>query len=393
MSTTRQSFPSGRVAIVGAYESPRRKAPGVHPYQIHAEVIRGALADAGLTAADVDGFATTATFPPEAGWQMSVAEIVEYVGLQPTWLDSSDLGGAAFVGHAGHAVAAIEAGLAEVVVVSYAASGRSTPLPFPDYNTNATGPGQWEVPFGPSTVSTYALAAQRHMHQFGTTSEQLASIAVQCRANAADNEHAMYRSPMTVEDVVSSAMISTPLHKLDCCVVTDSGGAFVLTSLDRARDLAKTPVRVLGFGEAVGQVQMSQMSDFTSTSTVRSGRDAYASAGLGPGDIQSAQLYDSFTITVAMALEDLGFVAKGEVGAFVEDGNISPSGRLPINTDGGGLSSNHPGRRGALATIEAVRQLRGESPGVSLQDVSNCIVSTTGGSLSATATMILGVDR
>ena len=384
-------FPSGKVAIVGAYESPRRVAPGIHPYQIHAEVIAGALADAGLSAADVDGFATAATFPPEAGWQLSVAEVAEYVGLTPRWLESTDLGGAAFVSHAGHAVAAIEAGLCDIAVVSYAASGRSTPLPYPDYNTNATGPGQWEVPFGPNTVSTYALAAQRHMHQYGTTSEQLAAIAVQCRANAADNPHARYRTPMTIEDVVGSTMISSPLRKLDCCVVTDSGGAFILASAERARDLAKTPVLVLGFGEAVGQVQMNQMVDFTSTSTARSGADAFATAGLRPEDIQSAQLYDSFTITVALALEDLGFVPRGEVGPFVADGGIAPKGRLPINTDGGGLSSNHPGRRGALATIEAVRQLRGESPGVQLDGVTNCLVSTTGGSLSATATMILGV--
>ncbi|WP_413098298.1 thiolase C-terminal domain-containing protein [Streptomyces sp. Inha503] len=384
-------FPSGRVSIVGAYESPRRKAPGIHPFQIHAEVIAGALSDAGLSVADVDGFATTATFPPEAGWQLSIAEVAEYVGLQPRWFDSTDLGGAAFVAHAGHAVAAIEAGLCEVAVVSYGACGRSGPLPYPDYNTNATGPGQWEVPFGPSTVSTYALAAQRHMHEYGTTSEQLAAIAVQCRENASKNEHARYRGPLTVEDVVSSSMISSPLHKFDCCVVTDSGGAFVLAATERARDLPKRPVRVLGFGEAVGQVQMNQMPDFTSTATKRSGADAYAAAGMGPQDIQAAQLYDSFTITVAMALEDLGFVPKGEVGGYVQDGNIAPTGRLPINTDGGGLSSNHPGRRGALATIEGVRLLRGESPGAQIDSLENCLVSATGGSLSATATMILGV--
>lgn len=390
---TTPTFPSGAVAIVGAFESPRRVAPGIHPYQIHAEVIAGALADAGLSVDDVDGFATTATFPPEAGWQLSIAEVVEYVGLRPRWLDSTDLGGAAFVSHAGHAVAAIQSGLCDVVVVSYAAGGRSTPLPYPDYNTNATGPGQWEVPYGTSTVSTYALAAQRHMHQFGTTSEQLAKIAVQCRENAVNNPHARYRDPIVVEDVLASTMISSPLHKLDCCVVTDSGGAFVLTSMDRARDLRSKPVQILGFGEAVGQVQMNQMADFTSTSTTRSGADAYRTARLSPADIDVAQLYDSFTITVAMALEDLGFVDKGDVGGFIDDGHLALGGRLPINTDGGGLSSNHPGRRGALATIEAVRQLRGESPGVTVPNAETCLVTTTGGSLSATATMILGVNR
>ena len=359
-------FPRGAVAIVGVYESPRRVAPGVHPFEIHAEVVAGALRDAGLTLADVDGFATTATFPPESGWQLSAAEVIEYLGARPRWIDSSDLGGAAFVSHAGHAVAAIEAGLADVVVVSYAASGRSSVVPYPDYNIGAWGPGQWEVPYGPTTVATYALAAQRHMHEFGTTSEQLAEIAVQMRANAAANPHARFRDPLTVDEVVGSALIASPLHKFDCCVVTDSGGAFVVTSLERARDLAGVPIAILGFGEAVGQTSMNQMPDLTVTSALDSGRRAFATSGLGPGDIDVAQLYDSFTITVALALESLGFVERGQSGPFVADGGIAPTGALPINTDGGGLSSNHPGRRGALALIEGVRQLRGDSPGVQL---------------------------
>lgn len=384
-------FPSGKVAIVGAYESPRRVAPGIHPYQIHAEVVAGALKDAGLTPADVDGFATTATFPPETGWQLSAAEVIEYLGIQPRWIDSSDLGGAAFVSHAGHAVAAIEAGLCDIAVVSYAAAGRSSPLPFPDYNTGPTGPGQWEVPFGPSTVSTYALAAQRHMFQYGTTPEQLAKIAVQARANAKRNIDARYRDPLTVEDVTSSAMIASPLRKLDCCVVTDSGGAFVLASAERAKDLASDPVFILGFGEAVGQVQMNQMADLTRTAAVRSGDAAFKSAGMNRSEIDVAQIYDSFTITVALGLESLGFVGPGEAGSFVDDGGIAPAGILPINTDGGGLSSNHPGRRGALALIEGVRQLRGTSPGVQLASPKTCLVNATGGSLSANATMILGV--
>ena len=386
-------FPRGTAAIVGVYESPRRVAPGVHPFEIHAEVVAGALRDAGLTLADVDGFATTATFPPESGWQLSAAEVIEYLGARPRWIDSSDLGGAAFVSHAGHAVAAIEAGLADVVVVSYAASGRSSVVPYPDYNIGAWGPGQWEVPYGPTTVATYALAAQRHMHEFGTTSEQLAGIAVQMRANAAPNPHARFRDPLTVDEVVGSALIASPLHKFDCCVVTDSGGAFVVTSLERARDLAGVPVAILGFGEAVGQTSMNQMPDLTVTSALDSGRRAFETSGLGPRDIDVAQLYDSFTITVALALESLGFVERGQSGPFVTDGGIAPTGALPINTDGGGLSSNHPGRRGALALIEGVRQLRGDSPGVQLANPETCLVNATGGSLSANATMILGVDR
>jgi acetyl-CoA C-acetyltransferase len=386
-----RSFPSGDVAIIGAYESPRRKAPGIHPFQIHAEVVAGALADAGVEPAQIDGFATTATFPQETGWQLSVAEVIEYLGLTPRWIDSTDLGGAASVSHIGHAVAAITAGLCETVVVTYAAAGRTGPLTAPDYNTGMYGPGLWEVPFGPTTISAYALAAQRHMHQFGTTAEQLAEIAVQCRRNARSNPDAMYRGEITVDEVLSSAVLSSPLHKLECCVVSDSGGAFVLTSRARAERLARKPVYVLGFGEAVGQMQMNQMADATVMAAARSGADAFAGAGVTPSEIDVAQLYDSFTITVLLALESLGFVAAGEAGDFIADGNIAPTGRLPINTDGGGLSSNHPGRRGTLAVIEAVRQLQGRSPGVQLDNPRISLVSATGGWLSANSTVILGV--
>ena len=232
-------FPSGEVAVVGVYESPLRRAPGVHPYAIHAECILGALADAGLELGDVDGFATAAAFPSEGGLQMSLSEVAEYMGIHPRWFDSTDIGGAAFITHAGHAALAIAAGLADVVVVSYAAAGASGVLPVPDYNTAAAGPGQWEVPYGPTTVATYALAATRHAHDYGTTPEQLAAIAVQCRENAAGNEHARFRDPMTVDDVLASPMIADPLHRNDCCIVTDSGGAFVLASRRRAEQLSQ----------------------------------------------------------------------------------------------------------------------------------------------------------
>ncbi|NLT06478.1 MAG: hypothetical protein GXY03_09215 [Solirubrobacterales bacterium] len=384
-------FPSGEVAIVGAYESPLRKAPGVHPYAIQADCVAGALADAGLEHGDVEGFATAVAFPPEGGDPMEIGEVVEYLGIEPRWLDSTDTGGAAFVSHAGHAALAIAAGFIDVAVVSYGASGRSSPVPAGDYNTGSWGPGAYEIPFGPSTVSSYALAARRHMHEYGTTSEQLAEIAVQCRANAALNPDARYRDPITVADVVESAAIATPLHLYDCCVVTDSGGAFVLASRERAERLSRKPVWMLGFGEAVGQMQMNQMADLTATAAVRSGRDAFATAGMKPDEIDCAQLYDSFTITVALTLESLGFCPRGEFGAFVADGNIAPGGALPINTDGGGLSSNHPGRRGVFAMVEAVRQLRGESPGATVEGARTCLVNGTGGSLSATATTILGV--
>jgi acetyl-CoA C-acetyltransferase len=385
----KQGFPSHKVAIVGAYESERRKAPGIHPFAIQAESVLGALKDAGLTLDDVDGFCTTATFGQEAGWQMSVAEVAEYIGIRPRWFDSTDIGGAASISHAGHAALAIEAGLADIVVVSYGSSGRSSKLPAPDFNTNASGPGQWEVPYGPTTVANYALAAHRHMYEYGTTSEQLAAIAVQMRENARNNPHAMYRDPLTVEDVLASPLISDPLHRLDCCVVSDSGGAFVMVSAERAKDLRRRPVYLEGWGEAIGQVQMNQMADFTVTAARESGRRALESAKISLEDIDCAQIYDSFTITVLLTLESLGFCAPGEGGPFVESGAIAPGGRLPINTDGGGLSSNHPGRRGTLAIIEGVRQLRGDSPGVGIPGAETCLVNGTGGTLSATATLVL----
>lgn len=388
--TAHERFPSGAAAIVGAFESPRRKAPDIHPFQIQAEVIAAALDDAGLTPEDVDGFATAASFPAEAGWQLNAVEVAEYVGLKPSWLCSTDIGGAMTLSHVGNAVAAIHAGLCEVVVISYAASGRSWKLPASDFNTGRTGPGQYEVPYGVSTISAYALAATRYMHEYGLTSEQLAQIAVQMRAYANLNPQAMYRDLITVDDVLASAMISTPLHKLDCCVVSDSGGALVVTSKARARDTRRGGPAVLGFGEAISHGQMNQMADLTTTAAQFSGKRAFASAGIGPEDIRVAQIYDSFTITVALTLEALGFVKRGEVGDFVASGQLGPEGRLPINTDGGGLSSNHSGRRGMYAVIEAVRQLRGESPGLQLASPELCLVNGTGGWLSATATLILG---
>lgn len=386
-------FPSGDFCIVGAHESPRRRAPGIHPFQIHAEVIAEALADAGLTLEDVDGFATAASFPAEAGWQLNAIEVAEYVGIRPTWICNTDNGGAAALVHVANAIAAVQAGLCSVVVVSYASSGRSWPLAAPDFNSGQTGPGQYEVPFGMSTISAHALAAQRYMHDFGLTSEQLAKIAVQMRSNAANNQYAMFRDTLTVDQVLSSAMISTPLHKLDCCVVSDSGGAIVVTSKERARDTRRSGPVVLGYGEALGQIQMNQMTDMTTTAARHSGSRALQTAGVTIEDIRLAQIYDSFTITVALTLDALGFAPRGEVGRFIDDGGIVTGGRLTLNTDGGGLSSNHSGRRGIYALIEAVRQLRGEGPGVQFANPDLCLVHGTGGWLSATATLILGAQQ
>lgn len=391
--TKEKSFPTGSAHIVGAYESPRRRAPGIHPYQIHAEVIAGALADAGIAFDEVDGFATAASFPSEAGWQLNAVEVAEYVGLRPTWLCSTDIGGAMSLNHVGNAVAAIEAGLCKVVVISYASAGRSWPLYAPDFNSGQSGPGQYEVPYGMSTISSYAVAAQRYMHEFGLKSEELAQIAVQTRAHAMRNPDAMFRDALTVDDVMNSAMISSPLHKLDCCVVSDSGGAIVVTSKERARDTRRGGPSILGYGEAIGQIQMNQMDDMTTTAARFSGARALATAGVSIDDIKVAQIYDSFTITVALTLDALGFFPHGEAGRFIADGGIAPGGRLVINTDGGGLSSNHSGRRGMYAIIEAVRQLRKESPGLQLDNPELCLVNGTGGWLSATSTLILGAEK
>jgi acetyl-CoA acetyltransferase len=381
---------SGKVAIVGAYESPRRKAPAVHPFEIQAECVLGALEDAGLTMADVDGFCTAAGLPGEGGAWMDTCEVAEWLGVRPTFLDGTDTGGAAPISQAGHAAAAIAAGIAEVVVVSYAACSFSGAADF-DTPPPGWGPYGYEAPYGFTTVASYALAAQRHMYEFGTTPEQLAMIAVQCRANAAGNPDARFRDPLTVEDVLASPMIASPLHRNDCCVVTDSGGAIVLVGESRAASCRKRPVWILGFGEAAGQIQMNQMWPYTETVAALSGPRAMAMAGVTHDGVDCAQVYDSFTITVLITLESLGFCARGEGGPFVESGAIAPDGGLPINTDGGGLSSNHPGRRGIFTLIEGVRQLRGESPGVQLADPRTVLCHGTGGSLSATATMILGV--
>lgn len=381
------------VAIVGAYESPRRKADGVHPFQIHAEVTRGVLEDAGVELAEVDGYCTAAGEAGEGGGVENVIELTEYLGLQATYFNGTDVGGCSYIVHAGHAAAAIEAGLAEMVLITYASCPRWWPLSTPDWDvpTFPIGPGQFEYPFAPTIPTDYAVCAQRHMHEYGTTSEQLAEIAVTCRANAANNPDARFRDPITVEDVLGSPMISSPLHKLDCCVVTDSGGAILLASEERARSCRKDPVWVLGFGAAITQFHVNQMKDATVTPATLSGPRAFERAGVSPDDIDVAQLYDAFTVTPLLALEDLGFCGKGEGGAFVDAGNIRADGSLPINTDGGGLSSNHPGKRGLLATIEATRQLRGEGPGVQVENAKTSLVHGWGGSFSAAATMILGV--
>jgi acetyl-CoA C-acetyltransferase len=365
----------------------------MHPFALQMECVTGALADAGLKLSDVDGLCVAAGDWAEGGGVSSLTEFAEYAGITPTYFDSTDVGGCSYIVHAGHAAAAIASGLAEVVVISYASCPRWWPLNTPSFDPFVlpAGPGQFELPFGPTLISAYAMFAQRHMALYGTTREQMAKVAVTFRQHAANNPDARFRTPLGVEDVLASPVIASPLNKLDCCVVTDGGGAIVMTSRERARDCRSRPVQLAGFGSAAARTQLSQIDLDLATPAAISGPRAFAMAGLGHDDIDVAQLYDAFTITPMLALEDLGFCAKGESGGFVEDGHLSIGGRLPCNTDGGGLSSNHPGKRGIFTLIEGVRQLRGEGPGVQVPDAEVALVHGLGGTFCAAATAILTI--
>jgi acetyl-CoA C-acetyltransferase len=377
----------GRVAVAGVYEHPTRFAPDKTAYQIHAESARGALADAGLEIGDVDGFFTSGVGP------IGILSLAQHLNLRPCHLDSQAIGGSSFVSHCVHAAAAIAGGLCEVALVTYGSTASSERFAI---GTGGGGlgdpPDHFEVPFGPTIVGSYALVAQRHMHEYGTTSEQLAEIAVTMRRHAAMNPHAKYRDPITVEDVLASRVISSPLHLLDCCIISDGGGAVVLTSLERARDLARPPVVVLGGAEAVQHHGVGRR-DLLEIAAHQSGPLALARAGVTHADVDCCMIYDSYTITVLATLEALGFCKPGEGGAFCAGGRIGLGGALPINTDGGGLSSNHPGMRGMFLVIEATKQLRGERGAAQVPDAEIALVHGTGGMLGqrhSGVTMILG---
>ncbi len=376
---------SRKTALAGVYEHPTRFAPDKSMFQIMAESARGALDDAGLTIKDVNGLCT-------AGIGMSGMGIVglcDYLNLTPNFVDATNIGGASFVAHTAHAAAAIHAGLCDVCLVvfgSTVASSRPT--------MNGGGGDscdQYEIPFGPTTVGAYAMIAQRHMHEYGTTSEQLAEIAVTMRLHASMNPVAKYRDPITVEDVLASRIISSPLHLLDCCIISDGGGALVITSAERARDMKKKPIYILGTGETVRHAARGQR-DYLEIAAAQSGRLAFERSGVAHKDIDMAMIYDSFTITVLTTLENLGFCKRGEGGAFVSGGRLRFDGDFPINTDGGGLSSNHPMMRGMFLVIEASKQLRGECGPRQVKDCKIALVHGTGGALGTRhsgATLIL----
>jgi acetyl-CoA C-acetyltransferase len=381
----------GKAYIVGAYEHPLRKAPDKSVAQLHAEVAKGAIEDAGLTKDDIDGYFCAGDAPGANVWSMA-----NYMNLKLRHVDSTDMGGCSYLVHVAHAAQAIAAGKCNVALITLAGrpnSEGSSGTQVRERGVNLPD-APYEMPYSPVTVNMYAMAAMRHMYEYGTTSEQLAWVKVAASHHAQHNPHAMLRNVVTVEEVVNSPMISDPLHRLDCCVVSDGGGALIVAKPEIAKSLKRPRVKITGAGETT-KGQMGGKVDLSYSGAAWSGPRAFEEAGVKPADIKYASIYDSFTITVVMQIEDLGFCKKGEGGKFVADGNlISGRGTLPFNTDGGGLCNNHPANRGGMTkVIEAVRQLRGEShPAVQVKNCDLALAHGTGGSLGhrhGSATVIM----
>lgn len=377
------SLRRGSCAIVGVAESDLGQvAAGLSPVDLMAQGVTRALDDCGLQVKDIDGLFGAATQS-----RMLTLALSEYLGIDPRYGDSTYLGGSSFMTHVAHAQAAIEAGLCEVAVITYGSTQRSDGRSA----TRSKESNPYETPFRPFLPSTaYALAASRHMHDYGTTREQLAEVAVAARKWAQLNPAAWEKADLSIEDVLKARMVSYPLTVRDCCLVTDGGGAVIMTSAERARSLRKSPVYVLGCGESSSHTAISNMPDLTTTAARISGAQAYAMAGLSPKDIDVRALYDAFTITTLLFLEDLGFCAKGEAGPFIADGKLRPGGSLPTNTNGGGLSYCHPGMYGLLLLIEATRQLRGECGARQVAGCEVALAHGNGGVMSSQSTVILG---
>jgi acetyl-CoA acetyltransferase len=382
------------IAGIGLSDYP--KAPHLDNVQHHVQAMQRALDDSGADKASIDGYVNASGAMD--GTDIAV-QMAEYLGVRHRYIDSTMTGGSSFEFHVQHAAAAIRDGLCDTVLITYGSDqlsrmGRMLGTGgFFRGSRRVAGPMQYEAPFGCTLVGSYAMAAQRHMHEFGTTPEQLAAIAVAVRGHAALNPNAMYRDPITVDDVLGSRMIADPLHKLDCCVISDGGGALILTTAERAADLRQPPVYVLGAAGGQTHWNISQMPDFTATAAAQAGPIAFGQAGVAPDDIDTIQFYDSFTITVLLLLEDLGFCGKGEGGSFVEKGTLSLGGSLPLNTDGGGLSSSHPGMRGIFLLIEAARQLRGQAGAAQVPDAKLAVACGSGGWLSAIGVTVLGKEH
>jgi len=381
MTTNRR----GSVAIVGAAESDLGAvAAGLSPTDLMAQAVLRALRDAGLSPHDVDGLFACASQP-----RMTTMAICEYLRIDPRHHDVTYMGGSSFMTQLAHAQAAIEAGLCEVAVIAYASTQRSSGRNL----VSPREPNPYETPYRPVLpASAYALAASRHMHQYGTTREQLAAVAVAAREWALLNPAAWEKQPLTIEEVLAARMVSYPLTVRDACLVTDGGGAIVVTSASRARSLRREPVYLLGSGEHLSHVSISSMPDLTVTGAARSGGIAYRKAGLSPSEIDVVEVYDAFTICTILFLEDLGFCPKGEGGRFVVERDIGQGGGLPVNTNGGGLSYCHPGQYGLLLLIEATRQLRGECGARQISNARLALAHANGGLLSSQATAILSID-
>ncbi len=379
-----EAFPRSRTAIVGASTFGLGEAPGWTSMELAIVASKLALADAGLLLGQID-----ALFICTPDDYLAGLTFAEALGLSPKLTDNNRTGGSAFMIHAITAAAMLDAGMIDAALIAHGSNQRSGSG---GKLVSAARSSQWEAPYDPLfPVSSYALAAARHMHQFGTTREQLAHVAIAARAWANANPEAFAKGPLSIDDCLNARMISAPLSAKDCCLVTDGASAIVMTRADRARDLRRAPVYLLGGAAAASHNQISSMPDLTVTAAAESGRRAYAMAGVGPCDIDVVELYDAFTINTVLFLEDLGFCPKGEGGRFVASGAIAPGGALPVNTNGGGLSCAHPGMYGLLAITEAVRQLRGEAAS-QIAGAELALAHGNGGTLSSQATLVLGTQ-
>ena len=378
----------GSVAIVGVAESDELgRLPHKSALQLHMEATHNALADAGLTKKDVDAVFSSG--------RNTANDLPEYLGIRPRFVDGTQVGGCSFIMHVEHAMAAINAGLCEVALITHGESGHSRiAMPAPRWGDDSTN-NQFELPYGSvGPATSYGFLATRHMHEYGTTSEHLAEVAVATRKWAALNPKAFVRDPITIADVLKSRLIAWPFHLLDCCLVTDGGGAVIVTAAERARELAKPPVYVLGTGECVTHQMVSQMPAFNQwDAAVAAGARAFRMAGVRHSDIDVAEFYDAFTIVPMLALEALGFCKPGESGPFVSGQRTAPGGDFPMNTNGGGLSYTHTGMYGIFTIIEAVRQLRQECGPRQVPNAKVALCHGTGGVWSAAATMIVSTER
>jgi acetyl-CoA acetyltransferase len=376
---------SAIAAIVGAAETNEvGRLPGYSALGLHIEAAVNAVTDAGLSLKDIDGIATASSIGP--------VQVAHALGITPRWMDGTAVGGTSFLLHVRHAAAAIAAGQASTVLITHGESGRSR-IGAGRWSTTMSSPqGQFEAPYGPVGPPTlFTIPALRYMKDYGLTHEQLAYVAVAQRQWAAKNPRAMYRDLITVEDVLASRLVAYPFHLLECCLVTDGGGALVVTSADRARDFPKPPAYVLGAGESLETPLVSQMVDFTESQAMKlAGRDAFAQAGITTADVEHVMIYDAFAHLPIYGLEALGFLPKGEAGPFIADGNTEPGGSLPVNTNGGGLSYTHTGMYGMFATLEGVRQVRGEAAANVNPNIS--VVLGNGGMFATVGVLVLGKD-